>query len=100
MTQALAISAFLFSIVSFLMATGTLVYLLARRFSTVEQVPVPSGETVYQYDLPPKITTGEDGAPVVTPRPPVSYTEEQYEKQKRLAALEAAYEQEAADLDF
>lgn len=101
MTLALAICAFIFSFIAFALATGTLVYLLARRFSTVERLPSPeASETIYQYDLPPQIRQDDDGTPVAVPRPPVSMSELEYEKHQRLTAMEARYEEQAADIDF
>ncbi len=100
MTAALAICAFLFALLAFIVSVGTLTYVLARRFSTVQHVPVPVGDTMYQYDLPPKVTQAEDGTPVVEQRPPVTMTEQEYERAQRLQRLEEEYEAEAAAIDF
>lgn len=100
MELALALTACIFALLAFVTAVGTLTYVLARRFSTHETRYEAPGETVYQFEQPPKVTTGEDGQPEIIPRPPVTLTEAEYAKRQRMSEMESGFESAAADLDF
>jgi len=105
MVAALAVSAFVFAFLAFLMAGGTLVYVLARRFSTHEvRYGNAEAETRYEYDLPPQWTDRDDagGPGDIRPQsqPTVSFTQSEIEKRQRLAEMEAALEARLASEDF
>lgn len=99
MELALALCACIFALLSFVMASATLIYVLARRFSTVElrQVPVPVEETRYEVDG--GMAAGVDGP---EPRPPVSLTSSEHEKFERMRQAEARFEAavESDDYEF
>jgi hypothetical protein len=97
MLLAAALCALFLSVCAFLMAGGTLIYVLARRFSTVEirQVPVETGETIYETEDPRP--TGDLDAPK---RPPVSLTSAEHEKFERLRQLEARFEEAVESDDY
>ncbi len=100
MSLGLAIAAFAFSFLSLVASLGTLVYLLARRFSTVETklVPVASEETQHHFENAP--TWAQEPGTPAEDRTPVTLSEADYQKRMRLAALERQYEESAADLDI
>ncbi len=90
MELAFALCACVFALLAFVMASATLIYVLARRFSTVElrQIPVPAEETRYEVDG--GIKQGMDGP---EERPPVSLTSAEHEKFERMRQAEARFEQ-------
>lgn len=100
MPLALAICGFVFGLLGLIISAGTLIYVLARRFSTHEvryQAPADL-ETRYEFDLPLK--RHDDGVVTYERPPPVSLSQEEVEKRERLAQMEAAFDERVADLDF
>lgn len=101
MQLALALAAFVLSLVALLVAGGCLVLLLAKRFSThrVQYIHAPVQDTQIEWEVPPDVDYSS-GEPVITPRPASRMSLADEARRRSLDEAEAALEREAADLDF
>ncbi len=103
MQEALAICALIFSVLAFVIATGTLTYVLARRFSTVEvqQAPVVP-QTTYEFEQPAGWRPYDEvGGPEPTLVSPVAIrlNSEEHDKFMRMQEQEARFAAAVADDD-
>jgi hypothetical protein len=103
MQDALAITSLIFSILAFVVSTGVLTYVLARRFSTVQvQQSTVIPQTSYEFEQPAGWRAKDEaGGPEPTLHTPTSIrlNSEEHAKYERMREQEERFEQAIADDD-